>query len=198
VSKVGDGSSKRSAAIAAEQERVRRKVNELKSPAEKIEYLLREFHTQKRMDSTGGIHTVNKPGAARGMNKRNIARILRTGKKRREMANADPSVNVEALPSNSKIRRATEATHKQSLQYIEALFANAGRNHDELKKVPSARRYAYMDKPWKGRAGRAARSKNKNTLRARARQLHSKGITQLEIAKKLDRSERMVRYYLKD
>jgi DNA-directed RNA polymerase specialized sigma24 family protein len=84
-------------------------------------------------------------------------------------------------------------------RFVEVLFANAERarqDPDFLKGIPWDRRYEYMAKPWKGQAGRKAKSKRSDDKRQLALELDRQGLTQPQIAKRISRSERTVRTYL--
>jgi DNA-binding NarL/FixJ family response regulator len=99
-------------------------------------------------------------------------------------------------------RRATESAQGKSLRFVEALFANAGRDLSHLAKVDVGQRYQRMRKPWKGRAGRAAakqaRGKHQLTKQEQAVKLRRQGLSQAEIGRRIDRDVRMVRRYLTD
>ena len=104
------------------------------------------------------------------------------------------------FPKPGEIAAATAKRHKESLKFIETLFANAGRKDLKLEEVPPERRYAHMPKPWKGRNGRVAArgvtTKTKLSKKQQAIELRGKGHTVAKIAEMIDRDPRQVRRYL--
>jgi hypothetical protein len=151
--------------------------------------------TRRKVETTNEIlHRAwamsGKGGEPRGTGRKKLVRKLR-------------KLREGAAPEPGNIRSATEAKYKEGLRFIETLFANTGRDLSHLEKVPATKRYAFLSKPWKGRKGREAardagtNAKRKNALQTRAIELDRQGRTQAEIAQILNRSERMVRYYLK-
>lgn len=92
--------------------------------------------------------------------------------------------------------------HDHMARWLETMFHSAHRPEvrERLKRVPLGRRYAYMPKPWKGRAGNQARTAKraaKSLSRAeQARALRDEGRTKTKIAEELGVTERQVRRYL--
>jgi len=87
----------------------------------------------------------------------------------------------------------------EGARFVEVLFANAERarqDPDFLKGIPLDRRYEYLAKPWKGQAGREAKSKQSDDKRQLALELDRQGLTQPQIAERIGCSDRTVRTYL--
>ncbi len=74
-----------------------------------------------------------------------------------------------------------------------ATRARAARDPKDLERPGGGSRAV---KPWRGHAGRTARSKGKVTKRQQAIELRGKGHTEVEIGKMIDRDPRTVRRYL--
>ena len=104
------------------------------------------------------------------------------------------------FPKPGDIAAASAKRHKESLQFIETLFANAGRDDLKLEDVPPERRYAHLPKPWKGRNGRVAArgvtTKTKLSKKEQAIELRRKGHTEVQIGEMIERNPRQVRRYL--
>jgi DNA-binding CsgD family transcriptional regulator len=107
----------------------------------------------------------------RGMNARNIVRILRKGRERRAAAKANPAVDLMVLPSDSKIRKATWESYGRAIGLLPPSMSQ------------------------RGRAGRAAMTTRKEAKQARAIKLLSKGRTEVQVAKALGCTERTIRRY---
>jgi hypothetical protein len=153
--------------------RIDRKLATLKTNAARIEFLLRELRTQKTIDAEGRIRTLSKPATARGRKAKNIARILRVGKRRLAEAKAK-GIDISVLPPESKIRKRVEADWNRRLN----------------------------PPPPRGNAGRlaaknaATTTKRKSANRSRAIALRAEGKTVSEIAATIRRDARTVRRYL--
>lgn len=171
----GDAPCKICTAIAAEQRRIRTRHDQLSTSGKKIEFLLRALRKIRTMDQEGRIQTIREPNVGRGNNAKNLVRLLRKKENIRRI--------VQAAGGGKKIKMPR--------------LPSSWSDHENYIKASNPQAYPSAPKTPRGRAGRAARSKNKSTLQQRARELHRQGLTQLEIGKKLDRCERMVRYYLK-
>jgi hypothetical protein len=161
----------------ADERRIQRELENLDTIPQRIEFMQREVARNRLLDREGRWGHLGRDGnfhlgpaaapAKRGKNAKNIARILRTGKRRLAEAKAK-GVDFTVLPAESKIRKRAEA------------------DWNRLINPPKPR----------GQAGRAARSKGKLTKREQAIELRGKGHTEVEIGKIIDRDQRTVRRYL--
>jgi hypothetical protein len=139
-----------------------------------------------------------RPGKPRGINRKNLVRKL--GKMRK---GSDPPIDTAApafVEHMRKIQERREADfQKGPMRFMASLFATAEAARRDPKYKQDLEKHGFdkrMVKPWKGSAGRTARSKGKLTKREQAIELRGKGHTEVEIGKIIDRDPRTVRRYL--